>query len=94
MGFAPTRRAARQLVNHGHILVNNKKANISSMIINVGDEISLKPKIANLPLVQVGLEMRLPEFVKVDKQAKKGIFLRYPNRDELSAEINEVYVVE
>ncbi|MDQ0514185.1 small subunit ribosomal protein S4 [Mycoplasmoides fastidiosum] len=94
MGFAPTRRAARQLVNHGHVLVNGKKATISSMILSLNDEISLKPKASEMKLVKESITNRYPDFVKMDRSAKKGIFLRYPNRDELSPDINEVYVVE
>ena len=56
MNFAPTRRAARQLVNHGHILVNGNKCDIPSMIINVGDTISVKEKSRNLPLVKQAID--------------------------------------
>lgn len=94
MGFAPTRRAARQLVNHGHIKVNNRKVDIPSIILDINDEITLKPKIAELKVVQDAMAAKYPAFVRVDRKAKKGVFLRYPNRDELSADINEVYVVE
>lgn len=94
MGFAPTRRAARQLVNHGHVLVNDKKVDIPSMVLNINDVVSLKLKSGELKIVQDALVAKYPNFVRVDRKNKKGTFLRYPNRDELSLDINEVYVVE
>ncbi len=91
MGFAPTRRAARQLVSHGHILVNGKKASIPSMIIDVGAEISLKNKITS----KLDIEKNtVATFVDVDKKAFKGKFTRYPEREELPENVNESYVVE
>ncbi len=91
MGFAPTRRAARQLVTHGHVLVNNKKASIPSMIIPLGSEISLKQKMGN----KVDIEkMTIAPFVNVNKNELKGVFTRYPERVELPENINESYVVE
>lgn len=91
MGFAPTRRAARQLVNHGHILVDGKKCDIPSAIISLKQEISLKEKSKKL----VDSENVIPSpFVKVDKKSLKGIFERYPERNELPDDVNESYVVE
>ncbi len=94
MNFAPTRRAARQLVNHKHILVNGKKCDIPSMLIKVGDEISVKEKSHKLPLVKANLDNDTVKFVKVDKNKFSGKFTRFPERHELSQEINETYVVE
>lgn len=91
MGFAPTRRAARQLVNHGHVLVNGKKVDIPSAIITLNSEIVVKDKMAK----KISEDMiTSAEFVKVDKKALKGVFLRYPERSELPEDINESYVVE
>lgn len=91
MGFAPTRRAARQLVTHGHILVNGKKMDIPSAIIPLNAEISLKQKMAKSIKPE---EMVIANFVKVDKDKLSGVFSRYPERDELPENINESYVVE
>lgn len=91
MGFTPTRRAARQLVNHGHILVNGKKANIPSMIISIGSEIALKPKITTKLDIEKNV---VAAFVDVDKKNFKGKFTRYPEREELPENVNESYVVE
>ncbi len=94
MGFAPTRRGSRQLVNHGHILLNGKKCSIPSTICKIGDKITVKEKSKALPLVK-DTELAKPlEFVKVDKPKFEGQYVRYPNREELNPEINETYVVE
>lgn len=94
MGFAPTRRAARQLVNHGHVLLNGKRADIPSIICKLGDEISIKEKSIKLPIVEEGAKNPTFKFVDVDLKTKKGKYTRFPEREELPAEINESYVVE
>ncbi len=91
MGFAPTRRAARQLVSHGHILVNGKKMDIPSAIIPVGAKISVKDKTKS----KINMEKAtIAEFVKVDSKSLEGTFTRFPERNELPENINESYVVE
>ena len=96
MGFARTRKAAGQLVNHGHILVDGKKVNIPSALIKPGQEISLKEKSLNLAIVKESLESQISTaaFVEGDKDNKKGKFVRLPDRNELNQEINEALVVE
>lgn len=96
MGFARTRRAARQLVNHGHVLVNGKKVDIPSAIMTPGCEISIKEKSRNMASINEALEANLSPkaFVTVDKDNKKGTFVRLPERNELNAEINEQLIVE
>ena len=94
MNFAPTRRAARQLVNHGHVLVNGKKCDIPSVIINVGDAITIKEKSRNLPIVKANMENQTLKFVNVDKANFLGKYVRFPERQELNPDINETYVVE
>lgn len=94
MNFAPTRRAARQLVNHGHVLVNNKKCDIPSIIIQVGDTITIKEKSRTLPIVKASIENATLGFVKVDKTIFSGKYVRFPERQELNPDINETYVVE
>ncbi|MGL4647375.1 MAG: 30S ribosomal protein S4 [Mycoplasmoidaceae bacterium] len=94
MGFAPTRRSARQLVNHGHVLVNNKKCNIASKIVELNDVVSIIDKSKNLKLIENGLKNPKFGFVAVDEKAIKGTYIRFPNREELPADINEAYVVE
>lgn len=94
MNFAPTRRAARQLVNHGHVLVNGKKCDIPSVIINVGDTITIKEKSRNLPIVKANMENQTLKFVNVDTASFSGKYVRFPERQELNPDINETYVVE
>lgn len=96
LGFARTRRAARQLVNHGHILVDGKKVDIASFIVKPGMSIEVKEKSKTMKSIVEALEATLntPAFVDVNKDAKKGTYLRLPERSELNAEINELLVVE
>ena len=96
LGFARTRRAARQLVNHGHILVNGKKVDIPSFVCKPGMNIEVKENSKSMKSIVEALEATLNTvaFVDVNKDAKKGTYLRLPERSELNAEINELLVVE
>lgn len=96
MGFARTRRGARQLVNHGHILVNGKKVDIASARVLPGSTIEVKESSRNMASIAEALEanVSLKDFVEVDKDNKKGKFVRLPERKELSQEVNELLVVE
>lgn len=96
MGFAPTRPAARQLVNHGHFLVNGKKVNIPSYRVQPGDVITIREKSRGLQLIKDSLESRnfLPNYITFNDGAAEGTFTRLPDREEMPAEINEVLIVE
>ena len=96
LGFAPTRRAARQLVNHGHFLVNGVKTDIPSYTVKVGDVVEVKEKSKNLAIIKASLENRVhtPAFVEVDETKMSGKFTRLPERSELNQEINESLIVE
>lgn len=95
MGFAATRRAARQLVNHGHVLVDGKKVDIPSYSVKPGQILEIKEKSKNVSAIVESLDSRTaPAFVNVDKDAKKGTFVRLPERSELNQEVNELLVVE
>ena len=96
MGFAKTRKAARQLVNHGHILVDGKKVNIPSFRVKVGSVISVKEGSLDHPVINecLGMDINIPAFVEVDKTKKTGTYLRYPEREELNNEVNEALIVE
>ena len=95
-GFATTRRGSRQLVNHGHITVNGKKVDIPSYRVKVGDVISLKEKSLNHPAVEASLKEinKRVDFIKYDEKKKEATYLRFPERSELNAEINESLIVE
>lgn len=96
IGFATTRRGARQLVNHGHITVNGKKVNIASYRCKPGDVIAIKESDRELAIVKSSLEARQNrvEFVTYDENKMAGTFVRYPERSELNADINESLIVE
>ena len=96
MGFASTRKQARQIVSHGHILVNGKKVDIPSAQVKPGSVIEVKENYRNNQFVAETLESKasFKDFVEVDKDARKGTYVRYPERKELNQEINESLVVE
>lgn len=96
MGLARTRRGARQLVNHGHILVNGKKVDIPSYQVKPGTVIEVRDNMKNNAAVVDSLEATLntPAFVTFDKKTMKGSYVRLPERNELNQEINELLVVE
>ena len=95
MGFARTRRAARQLVNHGHITVNGKKVDIPSYLCSVGDKVALKEG-HDLAVVKASLESKPASvgYVKVDANKLEGTFVRVLERNEFPRDINEAQVIE
>ena len=96
MGLSTTRRGARQLVNHGHILVYGSKVDIPSYSCKPGDVISVKENSLEHPAIKASLEagVKTPAYVEFDNKKLTGTYLRYPERTELSADINESLVVE
>ena len=96
MGISTTRRGARQVVNHGHLLVNGKKVNIPSYLVQPGDVISVKEASKEHKAIKESLEAinSTVAYVNFDKAKMEGTFVRYPERSELSAEINEPLIVE
>ena len=96
IGFASTRRGARQLVNHAHVTVNGKKVNIPSYRVKPGDVISLKEDDKNLKVVQESLAKvtKRVEFITYDANKMEATYVRLPERNELNADINEALIVE
>ncbi len=96
MGFAKTRRQARQLVTHGHVTVNGKKVDIPSYIVSINDVISFKEASKNLKIVREVVESKpaILGFVTVDANKLEGTYVRYPERSELTSEIDEAQVIE
>ncbi|MFC4714483.1 30S ribosomal protein S4 [Planococcus dechangensis] len=96
LGLARTRRQARQIVNHGHILVDGKRLDIPSYSVKPGQTITFREKSNNLDVVNEAIEVNsfVPEYVSIDADKKEGTFVRLPERSELSAEINEQLIVE
>jgi len=98
LGFGNTRAAARQLVNHGHITVNGRKAAIASFALKVNDVIVVKNHNVSRQLATKNLEVSasraVPDWLVLDKEAFKGTVLRIPTRDEIQPIANEQAVVE
>ncbi|CRK84428.1 30S ribosomal protein S4 [Neobacillus massiliamazoniensis] len=96
LGLARTRRAARQLVNHGHILVDGSRVDIPSYRLAAGQTISLREKSRNLDVIKEAIEVNnfVPDFLTFDADKLEGTFTRLPERSELPAEINEALIVE
>jgi len=96
MNLATTRRGARQLVNHGHILVDGKKVDIPSYTVQPGQTIELREKSRNLKVVKEALEASVGrvDYVTFDENTMKGEYVRLPERAELNQEVNEALVVE
>lgn len=95
LGFAPTRRAARQLVSHGNVLVNGKKLSIPSYQVSVGETVSISKTAANIPYIKDLLENK--EFQPptwLTRQATSGKITRLPERDDIVENINEQLIVE
>ena len=98
ISFAPTRPAARQLVNHGHFLVNDKRVNIPSYILKSGDKIQVREKSKKMDLIldsmkRIKGDIDLP-WLELDKGKMQGSFLRMPERDQIDQTIKEQLVVE
>ena len=96
IGFATTRRGARQLVNHGHITVNGKKVNIPSYRCKTNDVIAIKESDKELKIVRESLEKlgKRVDFIKYDDNKMEATYVRYPERSELNGEINDSLIVE
>ena len=96
IGFASTRRGARQLVNHGHVTVNGKKVDIPSYRVKPGDVISIKEDDKNMKVVTESLQKitRRVDFITYDEGKMAGTYVRLPERGELNADINESLIVE
>ena len=98
MGFATTRRFARQLVNHGHILVDGKRVNIPSFRVKAGQKIEIREKSKANPQIVRAMELTnhsgIVEWVDVEKDKLFGIFSRVPNREEISIPVEERLIVE
>jgi len=96
LGMARTRRQARQLVNHGHVLVNGRRVDIPSYKVIPGEVIGVREKSRNLEIIKESLELAVfvPEFLTFDANKLEGTFNRLPERSEMPLEINESLIVE
>ena len=95
MGFAKTRRQARQIVSHGHVLVNGRRVNIASYSVKVGDVISIVENSKNLDLIKEAVEAaNAPAWMELDKAAFSGKILQNPTKDDLDFDLDESLIVE
>ncbi|HRJ72882.1 MAG TPA: 30S ribosomal protein S4 [Terrimicrobiaceae bacterium] len=98
MGFAKTLRAARQMVSHGHVSVNGRKTNASSMNVKVGDKIEIKVSERSKRLATKAIDqtaaLSTPDWLVVDKDNLSGTVARIPTREEINPIVNEQLVVE
>ncbi len=98
MGFARTRREARQIVGHKHVLVNGKQVNIPSYLIKAGDVIEIREKSKSLQRYKDILEVTggrlVPEWSDVDQEALKGTVKNLPTREMIDVPVDEMLIVE
>ena len=98
MGFATTRAFARQLVNHGHILVDGRRVDIPSFRVKPGQKIEIREKSKSNPQIARSIELTnqtgIVEWVDVDKEKLFGIFTRIPEREEVKIPVEERFIVE
>ena len=95
-GLAVTRKQARQIVGHGHVLVNGKRVDIPSYLLKAGDVITIKQgSVDFIKTVMSSIDLALaPAWITIDKDALKLTFDRIPEREELDPEIKEQLVIE
>ena len=98
MGFARTRREARQVVGHKHFLVNGKPVKIPSYLIKAGDVIEVREKSRSLQrykdILEVTAGRLVPEWIEVDQEAFKGTIKHLPTREMIDVPVNEMLIVE
>lgn len=95
LGFAPTRQSARQIVSHGHVLVNGKRMTIPSYLVKTDDTISLDTKAQNIAYIKKLLEektLTIPNWL--EKKAVVGKVARYPKREDITGDIAEQQIIE
>ncbi len=98
LGFASSRNEARQLIRHGHFRVNGKKVDISSYLVNAGDEISVREKSRNSPrfkeLWEIAEQRAVPDWLQLDVDNWKGKVIRIPSREEIDVPVSEHLIIE
>ena len=97
-GFANSRAEARQLVDHGHVLVNGRKTGVPSFLVKTGDEVKIKEKSKTLDSIVHSLELReqrgLVNWIEVDTDAKSAIVKALPERKDMPMAVEETLIVE
>jgi small subunit ribosomal protein S4 len=98
LGFAASRKEARQLVNHGHVLLNGRKTDVPAAVIKANDVIEIRERSRNLLPIQAALEgvdgRGIPGWLELDRSGLKGTVRNLPTRDDIALPVNEQMVVE
>jgi small subunit ribosomal protein S4 len=98
MGYASSRRQARQIVRHGHVEVNGRKVNIPSYQVSVGDEIKIRPNSAKLTVIEIAREFAshqpAPAWLSVNGPELSGKIIALPRREDIQLPVNEQLIVE
>ncbi len=98
LGFASSRKEARQLVNHGHLLVNGRKTDVASYTVKAGDSVEVRPKSREIASVLAALDAvegrGIPAWLELDRAAFKGTVRGIPTKEEIQLPVNEQLVVE
>ncbi len=98
MGFARTRREARQIVDHKHVMVNGKQVNIPSYLIKAGDTVEIKESKKNSPRYKEILDVTggrmVPDWLTVDQENLKGTIEHLPTREEIDVPVDEMQIIE
>jgi small subunit ribosomal protein S4 len=98
MGFATSRRQARQIVRHGHVAVNGRKVNIPSFQVSVGDEITIRENSRKLTILEIARDFTSHQpsanWLEVDREGLKGRVTALPKREDINLPVNEQLIVE
>jgi len=98
LGFAVSRRQARQLVRHGHVAVDGRKVNIPSYQVSQGEEITIRENSKKVPILEIAKEFAshqpLPNWLEIDRDNYKGKVLALPKREDINLPVNEQLIVE
>jgi small subunit ribosomal protein S4 len=98
LGFGASRKEARQLINHGHLLINGRKLSIPGALVKAGDVVEVRPASRELVPIQSALAAvdgrGIPEWLELDKAAFKGSVRALPTKDQIVLPVNEQMVVE
>ncbi len=98
LGFAVSRRQARQIVRHGHVRVNGRKVNIPSFQVSVGDEIEIRENSKKLTVLEIAKDFNSSQgsvnWLQIDRDGYKGRVTALPKREDINLPVNEQLIVE
>lgn len=98
LGFGVSRKQARQIVNHGHLMINGKPVTVAGALVKAGDVIEVRERSRKLAVIQEAMETvesrGIPDWLELDKGAFKGIVRALPAKEQITVPVNEQMVVE